>query len=369
MAQRPVWRSSMVLSTRLKQGAAATAAVLSVGLLLWAAVVLGGIRSPQDAVDFVKDIYRLVVPDPLRPYVWAAERLLLNPLLYAVIAAVFVFEWLRPANRQQKLLSRGFVQDVFWFVGDGILWIGALAFVGEALRAFYDAYLSFLTIGSLLHAPQAVRIVIAILFIDFLDWGRHYLKHRVWWLWAFHAVHHSQTEMNLFTDFRVHVLERVINNIFVFIPLFMFQVAMPTDYYIALGLGWYRMIYHANIRTSYGLLKYVMVTPQFHRVHHSRESAHLDVNFGVTFTFWDRLFGTHWSDYDQYPQTGIEDGRFPFEQHAGNGSIIRNWLAQTSYPFVVLSSRVRAATQSRAARIEATSEEVASGEPISVSSI
>lgn len=156
-----------------------------------------------------------------------------------------------------------------------------------------------------------------------------------------HAVHHSQRELNLFTDFRVHVCERAINSIFVFIPLFMFQVSMPTDYYIALILGWYRTIYHANIRTNYGPLKYILVTPQFHRLHHSIERRHANSNFGVHFTIWDRLFGTHWNSYDQYPDTGIDDGRFPFEQRSRGIAVVRNWMAQTAYPFVELFRRAR----------------------------
>src|SRR5437764_1317191 len=113
-------------------------------------------------------------------------------------------------------------------------------------------------------AVNAHQTAVAVLLIDLLDWARHYAKHRIWWLWIFHAVHHSQREMNLFTDFRVHVVERMINMLLVFIPLRMLQVATPTDFYIAVGLGWYRTLYHANIRTNYGPLKYFMVTPQFH---------------------------------------------------------------------------------------------------------
>ena len=286
-------------------------------------------------------LFQAAIPLLLRSYAWTAERLLLNPLLFAVLTGVFLLERRMPANRHQGLVSKGFWQDGFWFLGDGVLWMGALTLVGEAVRSGYDRHLSFLNIDVALRLPTFARIAFALLLIDFLDWARHYLKHRIWWLWIFHAVHHSQREMNLFTDFRVHVAERLINILLVFIPLRMFHVTTPTDYYIALVLGWYRVIYHANLRTNYGPLKYFLVTPQFHRVHHSVESAHVDTNFGVLFTVWDRLFGTHWTNYDDYPATGIDDSRFPFEQARGGAAVVGNWVAQTIYPFVELVRHAR----------------------------
>ncbi len=148
--------------------------------------------------------------------------------------------------------------------------------------------------------------------------------------------------MNFFTDFRVHGLERALNLMLLVVPLSMFQVGAPTDFYIAIALNWYRAVYHANIRTNFGLLKYVLVTPQFHRVHHSGEPQHADMNFGLMFTFWDRLFGTHWDDYEEYPRTGIADGRFPFEQ-SSKSTVIGNWVSQTAYPLLALFREAAAA--------------------------
>jgi sterol desaturase/sphingolipid hydroxylase (fatty acid hydroxylase superfamily) len=146
--------------------------------------------------------------------------------------------------------------------------------------------------------------------------------------------------MNVFTNFRVHAVEGAINLILLFIPLSVFRVGIPTDFYIAILLEWYRMVYHANIRTNYGPLKHILVTPQFHRIHHSNERRHADANFGVIFTFWDRLFGTHWNNYDEYPSTGVDDEGFPLEQSAGRVSGVASvWAKQTAYPVIALFRR------------------------------
>ncbi len=292
--------------------------------------------------QFLKTLYVATTPNWMRTYVWATERVLSDPLLYIVLGGVLLLEWRMPASERQRPLSAGFRQDLCWFLLDRIVWFGVLAVIGQGVRLFYARYLHFLTLDVVLHLPRAARIAFAILLFDFLDWGRHYIKHKVWWLWVFHAVHHSQREMNLFTDFRVHVIESLINTILIFIPLSMFQVGMPADFYIVVIVEWYRVVYHANIKTNYGVLRHILVTPQFHRIHHSSERRHADMNFGVIFTFWDRLFGTHWDNFDEYPVTGVDDEAFPVEQSA-TGGVATVWAKQMAYPLLTLYRRGSAA--------------------------
>jgi sterol desaturase/sphingolipid hydroxylase (fatty acid hydroxylase superfamily) len=119
----------------------------------------------------------------------------------------------------------------------------------------------------------------------------------------------------------------------------MLGIDTPMDLYVAVALNWYTRVYHANLRTNYGVLKHVVVTPQSHRIHHSIESRHQDKNFGVIFTVWDRLFGTLYAHYDEYPETGIADDRFPLEQHGGIRAVFQNLAAQFWYPFQLLRGR------------------------------
>ena len=100
---------------------------------------------------------------------------------------------------------------------------------------------------------------------------------------------------------------------------------------------WHTRFCHANVRTNLGVLRWVLVTPQSHRVHHSLDPAHRDKNFGVTFSLWDHLFGTQHRDYDVYPECGIDDHDFPFEQE-GRGPLAAI-AAQLVYPFARLARR------------------------------
>jgi sterol desaturase/sphingolipid hydroxylase (fatty acid hydroxylase superfamily) len=316
-----------------------------VGVLGLSGYLVAG--SPDGTIEAARGLWRSI-PFPIRRMLWDGVIFLMSvnpfahPWLYIALGLAFVLERWRPAIETQSHLSRGFLQDLFWHVFDGVFWAVALAMVAVAIQYGYENYLRFMTIHAFADLPPLARIVMALLVVDFSNWLRHYIKHKVWWLWVFHAVHHSQTELNFFSDARVHVGERLFNVMFVLLTMTMFGVEMPTQYYIALGLDYYRRIYHANIRLNLGPLKYILVTPQAHRIHHSIETRHFDYNFGANLIIWDRLFGTLWTNYDEYPATGIPDGRFPHEQRTtGLASFFTTWYRQNAYPFMAIYRRLK----------------------------
>ncbi len=267
------------------------------------------------------------------------DKLLADPRPWAYLALIFVVFGLErriPADPDQRILGPGLFQDAVWFgvhlVSKATLYALWLA----ALHVVYDRYLSFLTLDSLVSWPAPARVAVAILAGDFLAWLHHYLRHKIRWFWPFHAVHHAQQQMNLFTDNRVHPLDRLIATTLTFIPLFMVEASFPDMLAWAVFLSCYTKFYHANIRTNFGILRYVLVTPQSHRIHHSPELRHRDMNFGVFFSIWDRLFGTQYPVSDEYPVTGIEDPDFPSERGRSPLALARSTLFQLCYPFRAL---------------------------------
>ena len=91
---------------------------------------------------------------------------------------------------------------------------------------------------------------------------------------------------------------------------------------------------HSNIKTNLGPLRYVIISPQAHRVHHSIEEKHYDKNFGVTFSIWDQLFNTFYRKYDEYPEAqGVADTEFPIEHNTGWRSFVLVPIRQLIYPF------------------------------------
>ncbi len=264
------------------------------------------------------------------------EKTLLSPLFVGAVAFILVLERLRPVDPKQPTFSAGLLQDGGWM-------IFALSFealiVGRythALKTLYDAHLSFLTLDSFARLPSAARFLIGILLADFLAWFQHWLKHKVPWFWQFHAVHHSQRQINLFTDFRFHFLEYLVSRPIVMLPLMIFANDAPKIVAYTLLTAWQTRLYHANIRSNFGWLRYVLVNPQSHRVHHSAEKRHTDLNFGVVFSFWDRLFRTQYGPGDEYPKTGIHDAAFPLEISRSPFAVLVTGWRQTVYPLRVI---------------------------------
>ena len=286
-----------------------------------------------------KENYHVLIPYSTRHFLWVMrhEYWSFAPLL--VIFSAFVLEKLMPAKPRTRIISISVIQDFFWFVVDVAAHSTVIFTFGILIKWFYDHYLSFFTLHIADQWPQSQRILFAFLLFDFTQWANHYLRHKVRPFWFFHAVHHSQTEMNLFTSERIHPLEYVIRKPTTFIPLYIFQVHPFGIVSLTFFIHWYTRFYHANIRSNFGFLKHFMVTPQFHRIHHSREAQHQDKNLGAFLTIWDRMFGTLHTNYEEYPETGIHDSRFPMEKQGGL-FIITNYAKQFIYPMKQLAKEV-----------------------------
>jgi len=120
----------------------------------------------------------------------------------------------------------------------------------------------------------------------------------------------------------------------------MLQIDRGLVIWVTVALDWYTRVYHANLRTNYGPLKHILVTPQSHRIHHSREPEHVDKNFGLFLTIWDRLFGTLHANYEEYPETGIQE-EFPLEDMVVGLDVLKIYAQQWLYPFRLLVKRLR----------------------------
>lgn len=271
-----------------------------------------------------------------------------QPALYVGAACLFALEAWLPAREGQRLLRVGLAHDFLWLGVQTVSHVLVLAAWVGVLTGVYHAHLSGLTLTGVATLPTPLKWGLWILAIDLLDWCQHWVKHRVPWLWHFHAVHHSQREMNLFTDMRYHTVEYLVSRTIVTFPLLMLQTNVGEVLYLSFLHQWYSRFSHASIRTNLGPLRFVMVTPQSHRIHHSLEAPHWNKNFGVIFSIWDRLFGTQYRGADEYPPTGIPDRGFPLERPARGfarmTSPVTTLLRQHVYPFVAIARSLRAPT-------------------------
>ena len=237
---------------------------------------------------------------------------------WGALGFTLLLERLLPAEKNRKIFSASFGQDLVWFFYEPFLNAFVVGTYVAMLVKLHTLYFPHWTFYGLTQTPAWLRIVLGILVVDLGFWLQHRINHRVPFLWRLHALHHSQTQLNFFTDFRYHPLEYIVRHTFVTVPFIFLQIDPPVIVAVAIFKDWYSRFYHGNIRTNLGPLRFVLVTPQSHRVHHSLEQSHHDKNFGAIFSIWDHLFGTQWKDYNIYPATGLADDKF---EEKGNGDV------------------------------------------------
>ena len=143
--------------------------------------------------------------------------------------------------------------------------------------------------------PLALLIPAQLLARGFVSWLTHLLMHRVPLLWRVHRVHHLDTELDVSTTVRFHPLEFAVGLV-TGIPLIMTFGLSPAVLlaYEILDVA-VTLFSHANLRLPARVervLRYFVVTPDLHRVHHSSWQPETDSNFSAVFPVWDLVFGT-----------------------------------------------------------------------------
>jgi sterol desaturase/sphingolipid hydroxylase (fatty acid hydroxylase superfamily) len=253
-----------------------------------------------------------------------------TPLFWGMAALILASEALYPADAEQQVLSRGLATDTVYFLTTMLFRATVISAYVGLLKSLYDAHLHFLTIGLVADLPTAARLAVSILVIDCLGWCHHYIRHRVPVIWRLHAIHHSQEQLNLFSPFRIHPLDYVVSVSLVSLPMFVTGSSTSEAFAFSFFSVLHAMLTHANVRWRLGPLRYILVTPQSHRIHHSTLPEHYGRNLGVIFSIWDRLFGTAY-DGDEYPAVGVRDPAFPRDRDKSRG-LLRTVALQWAYP-------------------------------------
>jgi len=205
---------------------------------------------------------------------------------FALILVFSVMERVRPAwpvNRWKDLkvdlLSFGFA-------------LGVNRVVTIVIRDFAGG-ISSGPIETLQELPSAVRILLAILMADFIVYWIHRSQHTFMTMWRTHAWHHTIEEMYWFAGFRTSFFHSLLNNIpQVLIPVTLFRLS-PAEAGIGYSIGMFiQFVEHTNWNLSFGPLNWLLVTPDYHRIHHAA-TLHRGKNLAGAFRIWDVMFGTY----------------------------------------------------------------------------
>ena len=153
------------------------------------------------------------------------------------------------------------------------------------------------------NAPFWLAVPLAVIAMDFVIWLQHVMVHAVPALWRLHRVHHADPDCDLTTGARFHPIEIVLSMLIKIATIAVLGPPVLAVLIFEVVLNAAAMFNHGNIRLPVGLdrvLRWVIVTPDMHRVHHSVEEDETNSNFGFNLPWWDRLFGT----YREQPRAG-----------------------------------------------------------------
>ncbi|MCC6136308.1 MAG: sterol desaturase family protein [Candidatus Contendobacter sp.] len=227
---------------------------------------------------------------------------------FTVLLAMLGWEWRRP----RRMLSLHRIQR--WPANLGIVIVDSLVLrltfpvlaVGVASAAEAQGW------GLLpwLHAPFWPALIASLLLLDLTIYGQHVLFHRIPILWRLHRMHHTDLDFDATTALRFHPLEIVLSML-IKLGVVLALGALPVAVLLfEVILNAAVMFNHGNVTLPKRLdrwLRWIVVTPDMHRVHHSVRMEETSSNFGFNLPWWDRLFGTY-RDQPQDGHTGMTIG-------------------------------------------------------------
>jgi sterol desaturase/sphingolipid hydroxylase (fatty acid hydroxylase superfamily) len=144
--------------------------------------------------------------------------------------------------------------------------------------------------------PFWLALPVAVIAMDFVIWLQHVMVHALPALWRLHRVHHADLDYDLTTGARFHPIEIALSMLIKFATITVLGPPVLAVLIFEVLLNATAMFNHGNIRLPTALdrvLRWAVVTPDMHRVHHSVEDDETNANFGFNLPWWDRLFGTY----------------------------------------------------------------------------
>jgi sterol desaturase/sphingolipid hydroxylase (fatty acid hydroxylase superfamily) len=161
--------------------------------------------------------------------------------------------------------------------------------------------------------PAWIGVMASVVILDLAIYLQHVLFHAVPALWRLHRMHHADLEFDVSTGLRFHPIEILLSMLIKFAVVAALGAPALAVLIFEVLLNATSMFNHGNVRIPSGIdrvLRWLVVTPDMHRVHHSILSRETNSNFGFNLPWWDRLFGT----YRAQPAAGHEAMTIGIEQ-------------------------------------------------------
>lgn len=229
-----------------------------------------------------------------------------------LIAFVLLVELLT-RRRWRRYRTRTFATDATYFL---FFAAGFYAFfisgpIHRLIITTVHERASFLLLNVLGPVPIALKALLFIMAIDCVEYWMHRLGHKNRLYWKFHCIHHTPEQLTPLSKFRIHWVDMTVFGTVKAVPLMVLghldEAWMP---YLPLMI--LQVFSHFDIDFHYGpVLGRFLVSPRYHRIHHSADPAQYNTNFGIIFSLWDYLFGTAAADLTRPKAFGLTEVKVP----------------------------------------------------------
>ncbi len=179
---------------------------------------------------------------------------------------------------------------------------------------------------------HTIAVVMSVFALDFIIYLQHVMFHAVPVFWRIHRMHHADLDFDVTTGVRFHPLEILLSMLIKSAGVVVLGPPVLGVIIFEVALNATSMFNHSNVRMLHGLdriLRWFVVTPDMHRVHHSTEGRETNSNFGFNLPWWDRLLGT----YRAQPRMGHEGMTIGLEEFRDRKSCVL-LPGMLSIPFV-----------------------------------
>ena len=250
----------------------------------------------------------------------------LDWLLLDLLVLAFIFipiELFFPKKLNQSKFHEEWKTDLVYFAfGHIFVQLTAVSIQSPARYFFGNLHMENLH-QFIQGMPFVVQLLAALFITDLFQYIAHRTFHKTASLWKFHAVHHSIRAVDWMAGSRLHIVDILLTRAFSYLPLYILGFSLDVFYIYVVIVSLQAVGVHSNTRIKFGLLKYLIVTPQYHHWHHSDNPDAYDKNFAIHFPFIDILFGTYYMPGNEWPEsTGLADTSFP-----------KGYFNQLVYPF------------------------------------
>ena len=191
-----------------------------------------------------------------------------------------------------KRVSHGIINLTFTIITLVINLIGAIGIM--AAVQYNEVNHSGLL--NIIELPLWIYVLAGLAIMDLIGaWLIHWMEHSVGWMWRFHLIHHTDPNVDVTTGLRHHPGENILRLGFTILAILITGASFGLVMMYQSISVFFAHLTHANIKMPMNLdkiLSYILVTPNFHKVHHHYLQPHTDSNYGNIFSIWDHVFGT-----------------------------------------------------------------------------